>query len=95
MMTSTRETRRRALKKEGDDDNDNKVVGFLATDKQWHLLITNTFIIVHKKSVLACTPVYTKRRSGVFLKNRIKKKPFLYSRLPIYNTVKIQNLIIR
>ena len=37
MMTSTRETRRRALKKEGDDDNDNKVVGFLATDKQWPL----------------------------------------------------------
>ena len=33
MMMSTRETRR-ALEKEGDDDNDNKVV---ATNKHWPL----------------------------------------------------------
>ena len=40
MMTSTRETRKRALEEEeGDDDNDNKLVGFLATNKQWLLLI--------------------------------------------------------
>ena len=49
MMTSTRETRRRVVEKEeGDDDNDNKVVGFLATNKQWLLRITKTFILVHK-----------------------------------------------
>ena len=49
MMTSTSETRRRALEKEeGDDDNDNKVVGFLVTNKQWLLRITKTFILVHK-----------------------------------------------
>ena len=40
MMTSTRETRKRALEEEeGDDDNDNKLVGFLATKKQWLLLM--------------------------------------------------------
>ena len=48
MMMSTRETRR-ALEKEGDDDNDNKVV---ATNKHWPLQITKTFILVHKKSAL-------------------------------------------
>ena len=70
MMMSTRETRR-ALEKEGDDDNDNKVV---ATNKHWPLRITKTFILVHKKSALTCTPIHATRRSVVFSKNRRKKK---------------------
>ena len=69
MMTSTRETRRRAHEKEeGDDNNDNKVTGFLATKNQWPLQITKNFILVHKNSALTCAPVHATRRSSIFSK---------------------------
>ena len=89
MMMSTREIRRRALEKQEDDDNDNKVVGFLATNKQCPLKITKTLILVHKKSDLTCTPVYTTRRFCVFSKNirEKKKKP-----LPMFTPHNIEHL---
>ena len=95
MMTSTRETRRRALEKQGDDDNDNKVVvssqpinsGLYELQRLSSLSIKNLPSLVHQ-SMLQEDLAFSQKIEE-------KKNPFLCSRLTIYNTLMIQNLIIR